>query len=198
MKQGGKQKICDALMALAENRRVSEVPISALIAEAGINRSTFYYHFNSTEAVLEYMMRDFCTQYFETLRIPSGQTAKDLEGESQMKLENNCCRFIAESGHYVHFFLNESNYRLFCRIFRECHREYCKMHRIIQTFPDGHTEQLRHGVFYDYYMHMNCLQLFAVLECWAERNFSETEEDFIHFFNLLHTTVVTFQGINEK
>lgn len=198
MKQSGKQKICDALMVLAENRGVSEVPISALIAEAGINRSTFYYHFNGTEAVLEYMMRDFCTQYFNTLRIPAGQTAKNLESESQKELENRCCAFIAGSGHYVHFFLNESNYWRFRKIFRECHREYCKMHRIIQTFPNGHTELLRHGVFYDYYIHMNCLQLFAILECWAERNFSEKEEDFVQMFNLLHSTVITFQGDKYK
>lgn len=196
MKSGGRKKICDALMALAENKSVTEVPISALIAEAGVNRSTFYYHFTGTEAVLDYMMRDFCTQYFATMVIPGGQTANELGGEHQMELERTVCAYIAESGHYVQFFLKEPNYKTFCRIFRECHLEYCKKHHIVQTFPDGHAETLRHGVFYDYYVHMNCLQLFAVLECWAERNFSEQEEEFIHIFNMLHSTTVTFHGLN--
>lgn len=73
-------------------------------------------------------------------------------------------------------------------------QDYCQAHTIVQVFPDGHTEQLRRGVFYDYYVHMSCLQLFAVLECWAERNFSETEEDFVHIFDTLHNTSVSFQG----
>lgn len=194
MKNSGKQRICDALIELAENQPVIKVPISALIQKAGVNRSTFYYHFTGTEAVLDYMMRDFCTRYFETLIIPSGQTAQNLNSDHQMALEENVCSYIAESGHYVHFFLKEPNYRTFCRIFRECHRDYCAKHRIVQTFPDGHSETLRRGVFYDYYIHMSGLQLFAVLEIWAERNFSEKEEDFIHIFNMLHTTRITFQG----
>jgi hypothetical protein len=33
-----------------------------------------------------------------------------------------------------------------------------------------------------------------VLECWAERNFSETEEDFVHIFDTLHNTSISFQG----
>ena len=77
---------------------------------------------------------------------------------------------------------------------RKAFQDYCQAHTIVQVFPDGHTEQLKRGVFYDYYVHMSCLRLFAVLECWAERNFSETEADFVHIFDTLHNTSISFQG----
>lgn len=92
------------------------------------------------------------------------------------------------------FFLQEPHYRLFAKHFRKAFQDYCQAHTIVQVFPDGHTEQLKRGVFYDYYVHMSCLRLFAVLECWAERNFSETEEDFVHIFDTLHNTSISFQG----
>lgn len=194
MENNGKQRICDALMVLADNRPVTEIPISALVQKAGVSRSTFYYHFNSTEAVLDYMMRDFCRRYLDALIIPFGESSVKL-GETRLNaLEKDVCRYIAKSAPYVHFFLTEPNYRVFYRIFSDCYREYCAKHRIIQTFPDGHTETLRHGVFYDYYMHTFCHQLFAYLECWAERNFSEKEEDFINIYNTLTSTVITFEG----
>ena len=60
MKTGAKGKICQALLELADGKSAQDVTVSELIARAGINRSTFYYHFTGTHEVLEYMMDDFC------------------------------------------------------------------------------------------------------------------------------------------
>ena len=193
-KSEGKQWICDALLALAQNRSAADISITELIHKAGVSRNTFYYHFTGTQAVLEYMMDDFLSEYLEAISIPAGETAQELSAESQIELERKVCGYIAGTGKYVQFFLREDNYRLFCTRFSDAYRAYCDAHVIVQIFPDGHREPLRHGMVYDYYVHMSCLQLFAVLECWARCNFSETEEDFIQIFNTLHTTRITFQG----
>lgn len=194
MKTGAKEKICRAFLSLADEKSAEDVTVSELIARAGINRSTFYYHFTGTYEVLEYMMDDFCTQYLSALMIPRGEVAMSISKSSQNSLEKGVCDYIREAGHVVPFFLQEPHYRLFANRFRKAFQDYCRAHTIVQVFPDGHTEQLKRGVFYDYYVHMSCLQLFAVLECWAERNFSETEEDFIHIFDTLHNTSISFQG----
>lgn len=194
MKTGAKGKICQAFLELADGKSAQDVTVSELIARAGINRSTFYYHFTGTHEVLEYMMDDFCAQYLSALMIPRGEVAKSISKSSQDALEKGVCDYIRKAGHVVPFFLQEPHYRLFAKHFRKAFQDYCQAHRIVQVFPDGHTEQLKRGVFYDYYVHMSCLRLFAVLECWAERNFSETEEDFVHIFDTLHNTSISFQG----
>ena len=140
------------------------------------------------------MMEDFCAQYLSALMIPRGEVAKSISKSSQDALEKGVCDYIRKAGHVVPFFLQEPHYRLFAKHFRKAFQDYCQAHTIVQVFPDGHTEQLKRGVFYDYYIHMSCLRLFAVLECWAERNFSETEEDFVHIFDTLHNTSISFQG----
>ncbi|MDO4555902.1 MAG: hypothetical protein Q4B70_12245 [Lachnospiraceae bacterium] len=140
------------------------------------------------------MMENFCQNYLDALAIPPGENARDLDGKHQAELERKVCQYISTTGPMVKFFLSDNNYHLFCQKFSEQFRKYCQNHQIIQIYPDGHMEPLKHGIFYDYYIHMTCLQLFAVLECWAQRNFSETEEDFIEIFNTLHSSTFTLQG----
>ena len=105
MKTGAKEKICRAFLELADGKSAEDVTVSALIARAGINRSTFYYHFTGTCDVLEYMMDNFCTQYLSALMIPHGEVAVNISKSSQDALEKGVCDYIREAGHAVPFFL---------------------------------------------------------------------------------------------
>ena len=93
MKTGAKGKICQALLELADGKSAQDVTVSELIARAGINRSTFYYHFTGTHEALEYMMDDFCAQYLSALMIPRGEVAKSISKSSQDALEKGVCGF---------------------------------------------------------------------------------------------------------
>ena len=48
-----KQLLQDALLRLMKNRRIQEITVAELCREAGINRSTFYRHYDIPSAVLE-------------------------------------------------------------------------------------------------------------------------------------------------
>ena len=57
--QAGKQKLCQAFLTLLETRKLKDITVKELIAEAGVNRSTYNYHFYSMEEVLDAVMTDF-------------------------------------------------------------------------------------------------------------------------------------------
>ncbi len=194
MTSSGKEKLCNALCRLASGKPVSEVSIASLIKEAGVSRNTFYYHFDSVEDMLREMMTVFCTEYLDKLQIPSGELERILAPKSRLQLEQNVVGYIAKKKELAYFFLEEQNYRLFHKIFSSCFRVYCDDHRIVQVMPDGSIHPVKHGVFYDYFVHITCQQHFAILELWAARKFCEVEEDFIHIFDMLYNTVVTVQG----
>lgn len=194
LKATGKQKICDALCRLAAERPAEKVPISDLIEEAGVNRSTFYYHFDNPRSVLDYMIKNFCQKYLQLLSMPSGQTAQALDSDSQMQLEQNVCTYVFSVQHYIRFFLSEHNYLTFKQGFLTYFRDYCKSHRVVQIFSDGSVCPLKQGIVYDYFLRILASQLLGILEFWTERDFSEGPEDFIQLFNALHNSTISLQG----
>lgn len=194
MKVSAKGKICDALCNLASDRPVDKISISDLILEAGVNRSTFYYHFDSPQAVLDYMIQDFCQRYLQLLSMPSGQTAQNLDSGSQMQLEQDVCTYVFSVRHYIYFFLSEHNYLTFKRGFLTHFYKYCKNHRVVQILPEGEIYPLKQGIVYDYYLRILAAQLLGILEYWAERDFSEGPDDFIMLFDALHNSVISLQG----
>ena len=194
MRGAGRQKICDALCVLAEDRPVSKVTVSELIAVAGVNRSTFYYYFDSTQDVLEKMISDFSGSYLRLLALPPGRTAKTLESDRQMEMERGLCDYVASKAHYIRFFLREQNYQAFKRQFQAQFYAYCDGHRVVQLCQDGGPRLLKQGIVYDYFLRILFSQILGILEFWAERDFSEEPADFIHIFNTIRTTGITLQG----
>lgn len=189
-----KEKLYRALYKLATDRPVAEVSVSKLVSTAGVNRSTFYYHFESTQAVLEEMISDFCKQYLRILSMPPGETAHSISSEHQQKLEDEVCAYVASTSDDIRFFLSTHNYLTFRKQFFLCFQGYCRDHQVMQTLPGGKVRPLKRGVVYDYYLRMLAAQLLEILEYWAERNFSEGPEDFIHLFDALHSSTISLQG----
>lgn len=185
MKKTGKMRIYDALCVLAAERAVDKVSVSSLISEAGINRSSFYYHFDSTQAVLDSMIDDFSEQYLDLVwRLP-----KQAESghEHWVEAERDICRFVGLQKRYIYFFLSDRNYSVFKRKFLTHFYQRCSQYRVVQLCPDGETRPLKQGIAYDYYLRVCAYQLLGILELWAERGFSEEAEDFVQILGILYS-----------
>lgn len=190
----GKKRICDAFCSLGMSRPISDITVSDLITVAGVNRSTFYYHYDGLQDVLESMMTDFCRQYLHLLAIPPDQMAHTIDPASHREMEEKICRYIVDVEERVRFFLSEPVYYQFRQRFYDCAREYVRQHRVVQIYPDGRRESMRQGIVYDYFIYTTCMELFSYLEFWARRDFSEGAEDFIRIFNELHAATITLMG----
>ena len=66
-----------ALLSLLEKKPFEYVTISELCEEAGVNRSTFYLHYENTSDLLretiQYVIDDFCASFPENTKSIAGQ-----------------------------------------------------------------------------------------------------------------------------
>ncbi len=61
----------EALKKLMEQKPMGKITIQALADECGVNRKTFYYHFESIEALLRWMMERDATEAFRDIESSS-------------------------------------------------------------------------------------------------------------------------------
>ena len=64
-----KKMLSSSLKKFMLKKPLSKITVSEIVADCGINRKTFYYHFESTRQVLEYLMDDFLDHYLEAIAI---------------------------------------------------------------------------------------------------------------------------------
>lgn len=67
--------LMEALKHLMKKKVFSTITVSELCEQADVNRSTFYYHYSSTEAVLYELHQMFFEKMVERLNLDSGPTA---------------------------------------------------------------------------------------------------------------------------
>lgn len=67
VKLKAKDKIKKALAELMENKTVEDITTTALCKHAGVNRATFYYHYDSVEAVLSEIETQMETEFVRFL-----------------------------------------------------------------------------------------------------------------------------------
>ena len=58
-----KKLYCDALLSLCESRKLSDVTVTALVAQAGTARQTFYNHFNDVNDLIGYLTTNILETY---------------------------------------------------------------------------------------------------------------------------------------
>lgn len=93
----GKRKICDALCELGMDRPIERVTVQEIISLAGINRSTFYYHFDDVPSALEWMISDFLKEYLQLLfDIPEGDNDALLQPDILLGQEERVCALIQQ------------------------------------------------------------------------------------------------------
>ncbi|MBQ3309674.1 TetR/AcrR family transcriptional regulator C-terminal domain-containing protein [Candidatus Saccharibacteria bacterium] len=69
-----KKMLADVMKKLLEEKDFSKITIADIVARAGVNRKTFYYHFKSTDALLAWIFEQ------ETVNVVKGfNSSSDLE-----------------------------------------------------------------------------------------------------------------------
>ena len=82
-----KQAMADALKELLAARPFSKVSVSELCEACGMNRKSFYYHFQDKYALLNWI---FYNEYVSRLR-------KDADTVSDWGMLNDLCRYIYDN-----------------------------------------------------------------------------------------------------
>lgn len=59
-----KAKIQQTLLTMLQEQELDKITVQALCEKAGINRSTFYNHYESPESVLVYIEHNFLTEFY--------------------------------------------------------------------------------------------------------------------------------------
>lgn len=87
-----RQLLQEALIELIEEKSMESVTVQDIAARAGVNRATFYAHFEDKNALLNYMVRDKFQARLDQ-RLPS---APQLTTDNLHLLIGVTCEYIAE------------------------------------------------------------------------------------------------------
>ena len=123
--------LCEALCRLAQDTPVENISVSRLAERAGVSRAAFYYHFESTCAVLEYMMDSFSREYQRLFIATPGESMDGITPERHREIEHAIFSYVLPRAEWVKLFLQEWNYRRFIGRFREQFQTFCQMHRVM-------------------------------------------------------------------
>ena len=194
MKKDGKKRIGDALCTLAKGRPIEEISISDIIRTAGVNRATFYYHFTDVPSVLRYMMESFIETYLGIFRHSAGQNSANMDAALRRQVESELCDYVCASADDIHFFFEPQNYFLFHELFRKHFYDYARRYRLVLARSPEDSEPIKRGIIYDYATYCLFSRYWGLLEHWAERDFSETAEDWVSILSYIAAGVITLEG----
>lgn len=65
MRQTTKQAIAEAFRSLLEKRSIEKITVKDIVAECGVNRQTFYYHFHDIYDLMEWALAQDIGKYAE-------------------------------------------------------------------------------------------------------------------------------------
>lgn len=191
----GKQRISDALCKLGESRPIEKVTVREIIAEAEINRSTFYYHFESVQDAMEWMISDFLEEYLQLLfDIPKEKNDVLVENYFLLEQEKNVCELIQRKKNCLALFFNRYNQADFRERFWQAFQKHARAYDLITVDPKGDTHIVKRGIAYDYCLRINFAIWFELLSCWHDRDFHETAEDFIKIFDIMYNGIIGFEN----
>lgn len=193
IESNGRQRIYDALCKFGKDRPVEKVTVQKIIAEAEINRSTFYYYFDGVTDALEQMMTDFLGEYLQLFDIPQGETDVLLEKDFLLEQEKNICSLIQRRKKYLDVFLNPYNQKNFRQRFWNAFQEYAQTYDLVFVNQTG-VHSIKRGIAYDYCLRVNFAMWFELLSFWRERDFHETAEDFVEIFNTMYNGAIGFEN----
>ena len=104
-----KQAMADALKELLAARPFSKVSVSELCEACGMNRKSFYYHFQDKYALLNWI---FYNEYVSRLR-------KDADTVSDWGMLNDLCRYIYDNRQFYRRAFEVEGQNSFTDYFRE-------------------------------------------------------------------------------
>lgn len=191
----GKRKICDALCELGKDRPIERVTVQEIISLAGINRSTFYYHFDDVPSALEWMISDFLKEYLQLLfDIPAGDNEALLQADALLGQEEQVCALIQQRRDCLELFFSQHNEKHFRERFWNEFEKYANIYDLTVVNSTHGIRTIKRGIVYDYCLRVNFAIWFELLSYWHNRKFHETSEDFVEIFDILYSGVLGFES----
>lgn len=166
-----------------------------VVAEAGINRSTFYYHFEGVTGALEWMVSDFLKEYLPALLdIPGGETDVLVEEDFLLEQEKRVCSLIQRKKTYLNLFFNRYNREYFRQRFWTAFQKYADAFNLVMIRSREDICAVKRGIAYDYCLRVNFAIWFELLSYWHDREFHETAEDFVEIFRIMYSGIIGFEN----
>lgn len=176
-KESGKKKLCNALVSLLGRKKLDEILIKDLCAEAGVNRSTYNYHFYDIRDVFDAVLDDFnegMINYFNFL-------AKEVEPDKSLEFNvaRECFQYILDNKRLV-MTIDRAGYSLpFINKFINSMEDF--FHRYELSFKDDNGKEftVSGGLVYELVIKEYCFTVAADLQLWMEYNFLLPVEEII-------------------
>lgn len=189
--KGAKERIVQALVSLMKRKPLDQVTVKELVRAAGVNRSTYYYHFYQVEDVLEYMMESFLENTRTITTYEQGYAWDADEGVRPRNVSNEFFGHIYRNRDLFEAIVSspykQRFYESLIGIFVEQYRRYPHWWR-----PEGELERMRmrERGYWD-----RCWSYLAIgaVEQWRSRDYEETPEELAKLVWWLFSNVNGFE-----
>lgn len=152
--QESARRISEALIDCAKHRAFSEITISSLKAEYGINRTTFYRLFDNTVDVLEYLVDQMGTEVLV-----------NIDGENLKEMTINAIYALRDHQDLIQLLSNSGNIHLLLQ----------KQEKYLSLSKFAVSANIRDGAEY---FHGILAQLIpSTMDVWVRNGMKETPEE---------------------
>jgi AcrR family transcriptional regulator len=164
--QQGKEKLCKALLVLLETKKLKEITVKDLVAVAGVNRSTYNYHFYSMEDVLEETMAEFSQGLRNSFTLSSsyGHTSK-IKG---FEVENAIIAYMESRKRDISTLYSAGYGLVFMDRIEKDLESIFRRYSMIFISETGEKEELFEGLAYELRIKEFCYSIIADLQFWME------------------------------
>lgn len=180
--QNSARKMQQALLVLIERKHFSEIPIKDICDIAGLNRSTFYAHYNNTYELLKETETEVIANFYKDFEVEFGLELK----QKDLNLSNG---ELLDSKILLPFLrLIKKNKKLF-KVFSE--------NKLLFNLYD-HFTIFKNSIFKIAYKNMSEISnedieyvsmyyltgVHSIIECWVNNNCKEDEEKICRLIRL--------------
>lgn len=168
-----KDIFCEAMLQLLQKKPFEEIRVKGLLERAGLNKSSYYYHFSRLEDVVELIIERFVRGAEEQFRTSAETTIAGADGAGQGRLNwTHFFDFVYENRR-VYLVLWHSSYGpQFIVWLKNGLLEATNCFQMVCTDEEGEryipTQAER-----DYFSHGLAYLVLSILEVWAQHDFEE-------------------------
>jgi AcrR family transcriptional regulator len=183
----GKRKIADALVALLKHESIDDVTVKQLVKESGVNRSTFYYHFNGIDEVFEFLMEQFVEAFRESF---DWENPDDFNFDESDTPLTRIARFVLDNCDVFHWLMASPLSYEFTQRLIDVMADIFK-HHVIWWWrtADGDVIRLNHQQL-AYHATFMSYSIMAFLAEWRDRSYEETPEELSDLYVACSSNVV--------
>lgn len=177
-----KDKICDAMISLMENKALDDITVKELVQRAGVNRSTYYYHFYRPIEVLDYIIEKFLDKLTDLIRefFPLVKNFDEPYPEYEIKSTNeNFCKYIYNNRRILSVILNCTSHDEFVTKFLKRMQDILRCYKICLHGMDGEKKYLYSGKLYETCIYKQIYFALSVIEMWNSQRFEDSPEEMI-------------------